>query len=1059
MAYSTIINQQSRYKYSDWSFEGDFYQSYVNLWKKLTIKTICPNVNHGNMQKLESVSVYQVVDLVSEGPIKGFCDQLGKDIITTNNSSSNENIFKGIYLNDVPIKNSASDTFNYNRAFADYRAGTHNQDPLIQFENSALSFRNNYQSFSLNAKIPGLPPSYTLTHLEFESDSLGEDKAAKVNLNDSKLGWQENVAFPVFKTGSTIEFLKQYEKEQNVKVNHTITNDSVNALMINMECIAQLGGKTTTANSVGFVIKVGYQGDEVLLGNNGSVVYLFCNINGIATSPYVRSYYVPLPQSVQGIDRQVSIFRVDKEPDENQFQHSKSLTVQTINEIVYENLNYPHSAIIGTVFDARSFSQAPTRTYDLKLLKVKVPSNYDPESRIYSGDWDGTFSKKLQWTDNPAWILYDILTNSRYGAGKYGFKKEYLDKWNLYFISKYCDEFVPTGNSGLHDKTPFTIKAEGTEVQIDNSSLNISEDELFARFEERSTVCLLDLNTATNGLGDSIDIAYKRVIFNPRLEGETFKFTLVEQPSPDAFFKKYPALQAEFLASKQKESAYEWILRYWAENRDSADSSIKDYISGYALDKITRSGNLLVQYDGILEILEPRFTCNIYLDKLQSITNVINDISAIFRGMIYWANGYLFVSNDQYREPIMLFNNSNVKDGIFNYSGSAKTARHTAVLVRYNDKSDSFKPKAEYIEDTSAMRQYGYLLKEVVALGTTSRSQAHRIGKWVLYTNQTETTLVQFSSGLEASYLMPGDVVKIQDKLKSTKRYGGRISNINYGSKTITLDKGISEDITGQTITLIVPKGNTSIRELNREAKLNIEASFNDPDVSSGLTQSQIDRTRQTQIKSFTVASVSDGNIVKISEIEDEDFSFIPVGSLWSMQNSNAEYNIKEMQYRIVSIAENSLNDYIVTAMEYNNTKFAAIDSEKNLQPNQDSKTIKFKLSDLPDPISSSNPTSDQIVSASLTSKYYDAYFTKNETIRDKALDVDFSQIITGLPIENIGGYMVEIYKDGQKVRFALDGYDNTYFSVFLGDSNTYRYVNYEIYVYDKDYKLENLGL
>lgn len=1054
---TTLANQQSRYKYSDWSFEGDFYRSYVNLWKSLTIKTICPTVNEGNSGRLESVSVYQVVDLVSEGPIKGFCDKLGKSISVTNNSSANESVFKGVYLNDVPVKNSGSNTLNYRRTFIDYRIGTHNQNPLIQFENNALSFRNNYQTFNLNAKLPGQAPNFSISNLTFESDSLLDDESTEVV--KSTIGWRGNVAFPVFKTGSTLDKLQSYEREQPVKVNHTITNDNVNAVMVNMECTASYNDRSTDKTSVGFVIKVGYQGDEVLLGNNGSVVYLFCNIDGIATSLYVRSYYIPLPPAVLGIDRQISIFRVDVEPNTSQFRFNKSLAVSTINEIVYENLNYPHSALVGSVFDARSFSQAPTRTYDLKLLKVKVPSNYDPENRIYNGDWDGTFSKKLQWTDNPAWILYDILTNSRYGAGKYGFKKEYLDKWNLYFISKYCDEFVPTGNSGLHDKTPFTIKAEGVEVQIDNSSLNISEDELLGRFEEGSNVCFLDLNTATNGSGDTLDIGYKRVIFNPRLEGDIFKFTVISQPSPDDFFEKYPALKSEFLASRQKETAYEWILRYWSENRDSTDSSVKNYIDGYPLDKVTRSGNLLVQYDGILEILEPRFTCNLYLDKLQSITNVINDISAIFRGMIYWTNGYLFVSNDKFREPIMLFNNSNVKDGTFNYSGSAKTARHTAVLIRYNDKDDSFKPKAEYVEDTAGMREYGYLLKEVVALGTTSKSQAHRIGKWVLYTNQTETTLVQFSTGIEGSYLMPGDVIKIQDKLKSTKRYGGRISSIDYGEKTITLDKGILENIVGQTVTLIVPKANTSIRELNQKAKLNIEASFSDPTASSGLSQSEIDKTRQTQIKSFTVASVSDGNVVKITEVQDEDFNSIPVGSLWSMENSNAEYDIKEMQYRVLSISENTLNDYIVTGMEYNSSKFAAVDSDRNLQPNQDSKTIEFKLPDLPDPISSSNPTIDQIISASLTSDYYDAYFTQIETVRDKALNVDFSQIITGLSPSNVGGYMVEVYKDGQKVRFALDGYDNTSFSVFLGDSNSYRYVNYDIYVYDKDYKLENLGL
>lgn len=1051
------LQQANRYKYTDWTFEGDFQQSYVNLWKKLTIKNICPNANHGSDGTLESVSIYQIIDMVGEGPIKGFCDQLGQDVITTNNSSSNESVLKGVYLNDVPVKNSSSDTLNFNRTFMDYRVGTHNQDPLLQFENNSLSFRNNYQTFNLNVKLPGLAPDYILDKLTFESDALqsGESEVPIFK----KLGWDGNVAFPAFKTGEVVDTLKKYEKNQPVKLSHTISNDSVNALMINMECSVQIAGSSTGPNSVGFIIKVGYQGDEVLLGENGSVVYLFCNIKGIATSPYVRSYYVPLPPAVQGIDRQLSIFRVDKEPATDEYSHVKSLAVQTVNEVVYENLNYPHSAIIGTVFDARSFSNVPTRTYDLKLLKVKVPSNYDTESRVYTGDWDGTFSKDLKWTDNPAWILYDILTNKRYGAGKFGFKKEYLDKWNLYFISKYCDELVPTGNSGLHDKTPFTMQAEGREVEIDNSSLGLSQDELSNRFTEGDTVCLLDLNTEANGSGTALNTGYKRVIFNPRFEGDIFKFTLVEQPSPDSFFKRFASLKVSFLSSKQKNSAYKWILEYWQQNRNSNDSSVKDYISGKAIDQISRSGNLSVQYDGVLEILEPRFTCNIYLDKLQSITNVINDISAIFRGMIYWSNGYLFVSNDKFKEPIMLFNNSNVKDGIFNYSGSAKTGRHSAILVRYNDKEDSFKPKAEYIEDTAAMREYGYLLKEVVALGTTSKSQAHRIGKWVLYTNQTERSLVQFSSGIEASYLMPGDIIKIQDKLKSTKRYGGRVSQIDYGDKTVTLDKGVMEDIAGQSITLIVPKANTSVRQLNKNAKLNIEASFNDPSLKTGLSQSEVDSSRQVQIKTFTIQSVSDGNVVKILEVNDEDFNSIPVGSLWSIENSNAEYDIKDVQYRVVSISEGTLNDYIVTGMEYNSTKFEAIDSDKNLKPNQDSKTIEFKISDLPDPISSSNPTSDQITPSSLDSNYYDAYFSKNETSRDKALNVDFSQVITNLPLSDIGGYMVEVYKDGQKVRFALDGYDNTSFSVFLGDSNAYRYINYDIYVYDRDYKLESLGL
>ena len=209
-------------------------------WKKLTIKNICPNANHGSDGTLESVSIYQIIDMVGEGPIKGFCDQLGQDVITTNNSSSNESVLKGVYLNDVPVKNSSSDTLNFNRTFMDYRVGTHNQDPLLQFENNSLSFRNNYQTFNLNVKLPGLAPNYTLESLIFESDSLQNEGSTVATFD---LGWDGNVAFPVFKTGKLADTLKKYEKDQPVKLSHTISNDSVNALMINMDCSIQKAGK------------------------------------------------------------------------------------------------------------------------------------------------------------------------------------------------------------------------------------------------------------------------------------------------------------------------------------------------------------------------------------------------------------------------------------------------------------------------------------------------------------------------------------------------------------------------------------------------------------------------------------------------------------------------------------------------------------------------------------------------------------------------------------------------------------------------------------------------
>ena len=92
--------------------------------------------------------------------------------------------------------------------------------------------------------------------------------------------------------------------------------------------------------------------------------------------------------------------------------------------------------------------------------------------------------------------------------------------------------------------------------------------------------------------------------------------------------------------------------------------------------------------------------------------NCLNDLAAVFRGMVYWNSGFVFISNDQFRESVMLFNNSSVRDGVFTYTGSSKSTRFTSVLVRYNDAYDSYKPKVEYVEDAASIRKYGYLEKK-----------------------------------------------------------------------------------------------------------------------------------------------------------------------------------------------------------------------------------------------------------------------------------------------------------------------------------------------------------
>lgn len=103
-------------------------------------------------------------------------------------------------------------------------------------------------------------------------------------------------------------------------------------------------------------------------------------------------------------------------------------------------LRYPNCALIRLRIDSEQFSAQPKIGLKLRLLRIKVPTNYNPVTRINSGVWNGTF--KIAWTDNPAWILYDLLTSKRYGAGQ-RIDASSVDKWGFYEAARYCDERVP----------------------------------------------------------------------------------------------------------------------------------------------------------------------------------------------------------------------------------------------------------------------------------------------------------------------------------------------------------------------------------------------------------------------------------------------------------------------------------------------------------------------------------------------------------------------------------------------------------------------------------------
>ena len=755
---------------------------------------------------------------------------------------------------------------------------------------------------------------------------------------------------------SMLTRMRRVFREQPVVFHHAVTNDNVSDIEISLAIdslylrrMKPSASKDPMNNTIIFLIRVGYEDSDRLIGEGGGTFYAMAPISGLCTSSYERSYTFPLPVAASDRDRRISVCVATEEPSPQAKAIGavqRSGGVATVTEIIEAPLTFPHSALMANLIDARSFARVPKRTYDMKLLKIKIPANYDSENREYSGNWTGQWAPYKQWSDNPAWVFYDMMTSRRYGLQKYGFGEDIVDKWNLYSIAKYCDELVETGYRPANIPLSFSIDPSGAVVSVSDTLADGGEPKLRSLFPEGKTISLYKLKDED---GAAINRGYRRRIGAGTYDkvNKVYSFPIHKIINPEYMFETYEGLRGLWYDDNNKLShddrltALAWIYRYLrkeiSENSDS--DVVKDYTAGFSLGPAVRSGSVVTESDLHKPVLEPRFSTNIYLDREQDAMNCLNDLAAVFRGMVYWNNGFVFISNDQFRESVMLFNNSSVRDGVFTYTGSSKSTRFTSALVRYNDAYDSYKPKVEYVEDAASIRKYGYLEKKIVALGTTSRSQAYRLGKWFLFTNQLETDLIQFKAGIEATYLRPGDVIKIQDSLKNTKRYGGRIKAISPSDYQLTLDQGVYEDVVGQKITLITPSESKAVATLNAEA----QEQLNQGDFT-GIPQEKITETRATQIQQFTVAAVSgsdanSGGVQNdvITVEESEEFGKVAVGTIWSLQNTSTEVNITEVAYRVLTVTEETAGEYSVTAMMYEGSKFGAVDESRDLTPTQQS--------------------------------------------------------------------------------------------------------------------------
>jgi hypothetical protein len=286
---------------------------------------------------------------------------------------------------------------------------------------------------------------------------------------------------------------------------------------------------------------------------------------------------------------------------------------------------------------------------------------------------------------------------------------------------------------------------------------------------------------------------------------------------------------------------------------------------------------------------EPRFACNTVIGDQAEAFNVLQDLASVFRGMLFWHANTIQATADHGNldgsvvAPVHLYNNSNVVDGAFNYSGTSLKTRSTSIRVRYNDPSNFYKANYVVIEDAALISKYGYQVKEVVGFGCTSKFQAQRLGRWMLASEELDGEIVSFSTGLQGAVVLPGQVFAVADEMRQGGRLAGRIASAT--TTAITTD---------QTITL--PAGSS-----HKLTCLLSDGTVETKDIASAAS------------KTITVSSA---------------FSSAPqTQSIWSMSSSS----VTEQKFRCLSVADNGDGTYSITGVEHNDSIYAVADAGGDL--------------------------------------------------------------------------------------------------------------------------------
>lgn len=299
---------------------------------------------------------------------------------------------------------------------------------------------------------------------------------------------------------------------------------------------------------------------------------------------------------------------------------------------------------------------------------------------------------------------------------------------------------------------------------------------------------------------------------------------------------------------------------------------------------------------------EPRFSCNMVINTRKEVYTVIQELTNLFRGISYYGAGSFVLNQDRPEDSSYQIGPSNVVNGDFLYSGTALKTRHTCATVAYQSYEDLGEVKYEYVELADQVAKYGVVNKEIRAIGCYSQGQAHRLGKWLLLTEANLTDTVTFSVSIDSGLILrPGTIVDIADPVKSGTRRSGRISSATTTEITIDSDTDLSVSLSeSPTIAVMMPTGLVETR---------------------------------------TITSIS-SRVITVSSA----FSEAPnAQSVYLIQTNDVQSN----QFRVISVVEGDDGTYAVTALQYNQSIYDAV--ERDLDLTQRDIT---NLSGAPDPVS-----------------------------------------------------------------------------------------------------------